>query len=147
MSARIVGLEHDGYVISTDRDRLDFQAIHQYVANDSYWGSDRSFDFQKRSIDHSHLVIGAYHEADGQVGFARMVTDLATFAWLSDVYVLNAHQGRGVGTAMVETIVEHPDRADVSWQFLITKDAHGLYTKFGYTAIEEPARFMHRSRE
>jgi GNAT superfamily N-acetyltransferase len=147
MTARIVEHRHDDYLITTDRDRLDLQAIHRYVVDDSYWGSERSFDFQKRSIDHSYLVIGAYHDVDGQVGFARMVTDLATFAWLADVYVLGAHQRRGLGTAMVKTIVEHPDLADVTWQFLVTKDAHELYAKFGYTSIAEPERWMHRPHE
>jgi GNAT superfamily N-acetyltransferase len=73
-----------------------------------------------------------------------MVTDLATWAWLCDVYVLPEHRGGGLGTAMVRAIVEHPDVAGVRFQFLATADAHDLYAKFGFTSLDEPARWMHR---
>ena len=92
----------------------------------------------------SHLVIGAYTGGGAQVGFARMVTDLATWAWLCDVFVLPEHQGNGLGGTMVGTIVEHPDVVDIKWQFLATADAHDLYGRFGYTPLEDPARWMHR---
>ena len=75
-----------------------------------------------------------------------MVTDLATFAWLSDVYVLDEHQGRGLGTAMVRLIVEHPDVDSVRLQFLGTADAHGVYARVGYTSLADPERWMVRRR-
>ena len=84
--------------------------------------------------------------SDAQVGFARMVTDLATFAWLCDVYVLDEHRGGGLGTAMVRLIVEHPAVGDIRLQLLGTADAHGLYARFGYTPLAEPARWMVRRR-
>ena len=100
----------------------------------------------RRDIEHSLIVVSAYAPGGDQVGFARMVTDLATFAWLCDVIVDEAHRADGLGTAMVRTIVEHPDVVDVRWQLLATRDAHGLYEKLGYTALHDPTIWMHRRR-
>ena len=135
---------HGAYTISTDRSRLDSVAIHRYLSEESYWAAGRSFELQVAAIDNSFLVIGAYTHDGAQVGFARMVTDLATWAWLCDVFVLPAHQGGGLGTAMVGAIVNHPTVVDVRLQFLATADAHTLYSKFGYTPLDEPSRWMHR---
>jgi GNAT superfamily N-acetyltransferase len=114
------------------------------MSEQSYWAQGRPFDVQRRAIEHSALVVGAYTMAGEQVGFARMVTDLATWAWLCDVYVMPEHRGGGLGTVMVRTIVEHPDVVDVRWQFLATRDAHELYAKFGFRALDDPARWMQR---
>lgn len=146
MPARVVEFEHGDHLVSTDPARLDVAEIHRYLSNESYWATGRTIEMQRRAIEHSHLVIGAYTTTGEQVGFARMVTDLATCAWLSDVYVLESARGDGLGTTIVRTIVEHPDVIDVRWQFLATRDAHGLYEKFGYTPIGEPNRWMHRRR-
>jgi len=146
MPATIVEFQHGAHLISTDPGRVDVAEVHRYLSNESYWAAGRALDVQRRAIVHSHLVIGAYTPPGEQVGFARMVTDLATFAWLADVYVLPAARGAGLGVAMVQAIVEHPDVADLTWQFLATRDAHGLYEKFGYTALGEPSRWMHRHR-
>ena len=89
-------------------------------------------------------MVGAYFAEGEQVGFARMVTDLATFAWLADVYVVDEVRGSGLGTAMVQTIVEHPDVASIKRQVLATRDAHGLYARFGYESLSEPDRWMFR---
>ena len=144
MPARIVEVQHGSYLIRTDPSRVDVVEVHRALSEESYWALGRPFDVQQRAIEHSALVVGAYTDAGAQVGFARMVTDLATWAWLCDVYVLADHQGCGLGTAMVRTIVEHPDVSDVRWQFLATRDAHGLYAKFGYRPLDDPARWMHR---
>jgi GNAT superfamily N-acetyltransferase len=146
MSPRLVEQTHGEYLLSTDRARLDLDVIHGYLSTASYWAKGRSRELQTRAIEGSHLVVGAYTmgRAPLQVGFARMVTDLATWAWLCDVFVLPQHQGTGVGASMVKTIVEHPDVVDVKWQFLATADAHDLYAKFGFTALDEPTRWMHR---
>lgn len=144
MRAALVERSHGRYLLSTDPARLDIDVIHPYLSRESYWAAGRRREVQARAIDNSHLVIGAYHPDAGQVGFARMVTDLATWAWLCDVFVLDDHRGGGLGTAMVETIVEHPDVAGIRWQFLATADAHDLYSRFGYTPLDEPARWMHR---
>jgi GNAT superfamily N-acetyltransferase len=144
MPAEVIELRHDDVLISTDPRRVDVTAVHRFLSIDSYWALGRPLELQQRAIEHSHLVVGAYLADGSQVGFARMVTDLATWAWLCDVYVLPAHRGGGLGTAMVRAIVEHPDVVGVRFQFLATADAHELYAKVGYTAIDEPERWMHR---
>jgi GNAT superfamily N-acetyltransferase len=132
-------------VISTERSRLDLELIHRHLSEDSYWAKGRDRETSDRAIEHSLLVIGAYDGDGAQVAFARMVTDLATWAWLCDVFVLPDHQGAGLGSALVRAIVEHPDVAGIKWQFLATADAHDLYARFGFTALDDPARWMHRS--
>jgi GNAT superfamily N-acetyltransferase len=146
MPAAIVEVQHGDYLISTDPARLDLVAVHRFISEESYWAQGRPYEVQRRAIEHSALVIGVYTAAGEQVGFARMVTDLATWAWLCDVYVVPEHRGDGLGTAMVRTIVEHPDVADIRWQFLATRDAHDLYAKFGYRPLDDPARWMHRGQ-
>jgi GNAT superfamily N-acetyltransferase len=144
MPAEVIEVRHDDVLISTDPRRVDVAAVHRFLSNDSYWAQGRPLELQQQAIEHSHLVVGAYLADGTQVGFARMVTDLATWAWLCDVYVLPSHRGGGLGTAMARAIVEHPDVADVRLQFLATDDAHQLYAKFGYTALDQPERWMHR---
>lgn len=144
MPAQLVERGHGPYLLSTNPAKLDLDAIHRFLSEDSYWAVGRSREVQDRAIAHSHLVIGAYTETGEQVGFARMVTDLATFAYLCDVFVLAAHRGGGLGTAMVAAIVEHPDVVSVGRQMLATADAHGLYARFGYLPLNEPARWMAR---
>src|SRR5262245_59389811 len=118
MSAEVVEFQHGEYVVSTDPRRVDVDAVHRYLSEQSYWAQGRPFEVQRRAIEHSALVVGAYTATGQQVAFARMVTDLATWAWLCDVYVLPGHQGSGLGTAIVRTLVEHPDVVGVRWQFL-----------------------------
>jgi GNAT superfamily N-acetyltransferase len=149
---------HGQYVLSTDPARVDVAAVHSFLSESSYWARGRPFDVQSAAIANSPLVVGAYDisgghdsaghdtgdDGGGQVGFARMVTDLATFAWLCDVYVLDGHRGGGLGAAMVRLIVEHPAVRSVRLQILATADAHGLYARFGYLPLSEPARWMAR---
>ena len=144
MPAAIVELQHHDYLISTDPQRVDVVAVHRFLSEQSYWAQGRPFEVQRRAIEHSALVVGAYAGDGAQVGFARMVTDLATWAWLCDVYVVPEHRGGGLGTAVVRTLVEHPDVAGIRWQFLATRDAHGLYAKVGYRPLDDPTRWMHR---
>lgn len=146
MDADLVELHHGDYLISTDPARVDAPGVHQLLAEQSYWATDRAFDVQRRAIEHSALVVGVYTTDGRQVAFARMVTDLATFAWLCDVVVDSAHRAGGLGTAMVRTIVEHPAVVNVRWQLLATRDAHSLYQKVGYTPLHDPTFWMHRRR-
>lgn len=146
MPARLIEIQHGDILISTDPARVDVGEVHRFLSTESYWAAGRPLEVQRRAIEHSHLVAGAYAPGGAQVGFARMVTDLATWAWLCDVYVLSTHRGGGLGTALVRAIVEHPDVAHVRLQFLATRDAHGLYARFGYTPLDEPERWMHRRR-
>jgi GNAT superfamily N-acetyltransferase len=142
--APTIELRHGDHLISTDPARVDVGAVHQWLSEESYWAAGRSIDTQRRAIEHSALVVGAYDAAGAQVGFGRMVTDLATFAWLADVYVVATARGTGVGTAMVRTIVQHPDVATVARQLLATRDAHDLYARFGFERLTEPDRWMWR---
>ena len=128
------------YLISTDRARLDLDAIYTYLSFESYWARGRARDQIVRGVDNS-LPFGVYHGTD-QVGFARIVTDYATFAWLADVYVLPEHRGQGLGKALVETVVAHPDVRDLPRVLLATADAHGLYEQYGFTPLHRDERFM-----
>ncbi len=118
------------YTISTDPARLDLDVVHGWLARESYWAAGIARDVVARSIAHS-LPFGLY-APDGQVGFARVVTDRATFGYLADVFVLPAHRGRGLGVWLVETVLSHPELQGFRRWHLATRDAHGLYTRFGF---------------
>jgi GNAT superfamily N-acetyltransferase len=130
----------DSYTISDDPARIDFDLVHGFLSRDSYWARGVTRDVVARAIANS-LVFGVYQGAD-QVGFARVVTDRSTFAWLSDVFVLPAHRARGLGERLVETVVAHPDLRGLRFFLLKTADAHGLYERFGFRAPSDPERFM-----
>ena len=136
MQARIGAMD---YEISTDPARLDVEAIHAFLAR-TYWSPGIPRAVVERAIAHS-LCFGVFHEG-AQVGFARAVTDRATFAYLADVYLLEAHRGRGVARRLVAAIVAHPDLQDLRRMMLATRDAHGLYAKFGFTPVAKPDRLM-----
>ncbi|MBP6015315.1 MAG: GNAT family N-acetyltransferase [Candidatus Promineofilum sp.] len=125
--------------ISTDVNRLDVDLIHRFLSEESYWARGRARAVVQQSIDNS-LCFGAY-VAGQQVGFARVVTDRTTFAWLADVFIVGAHRGRGYGKTLVATILDYPDLRDVRRWLLATKDAHGLYAQNGFTPVP-PERFM-----
>lgn len=132
------------YSISTDNGRLDIDVIHGYLSGESYWAKGIPVETVKRSIDNS-LCFGVYHN-NGQVGFARLVTDKATFAYLADVFIVEAHRGRGLSKWLVEVIHAHPDVQGLRRWMLGTRDAHGLYAQFGWTSLPEEllGRFMQR---
>lgn len=129
------------YIISDDRSRLDVAVIHAYLT-ESYWAAGIPRGVVERSIAGS-LCVGIYHGAD-QVGFARMVTDKATFAYLADVFVLEAHRGRGLSKHLMEFIAAHPDLQGLRRCMLVTRDAHELYRQFGYTPLTAPERVMEK---
>ena len=117
--------------ISTDKQRLDIDSIHRFLSESAYWAIGRPREVVQRAFDNS-LCFGAYH--DGRlVGFARVVTDYATFGWLADVFVVEAHRGQGVGKALVQAVEDHPDLQGVRL-LLATKDAHKLYACLLYTS-------------
>lgn len=128
------------YLISTDRARLDLEAIYSYLARESYWARGRSRERIARGIDNS-LPFGLY-KGDAQVGFARVVTDYATFAWLADVYVVERERGRGLGKALIEAVVDHETVRDLPRVLLATADAHGLYERYGFRPLHRGERFM-----
>ncbi len=132
----------DEYVISTDRARLDLDLIHDYLSNQSYWATGRPKDVVERSIQNS-LSFGIY-QGEEQAGFARIVTDYATYAWVADVFVLPAHRGRGLSKWLMEVILAHPQLQGFRRWVLSTKDAQGLYKRFGFMPLKRPERWMER---
>jgi GNAT superfamily N-acetyltransferase len=129
----------DGFAISTDRDRLDREAIHAFL-RDSYWAAEVPREVVDRSIENA-LCFGVY---DGQklVGFARVISDFATFAYLSDVFVLESHRGRGLSKWLMDAVMGHPDLQNLRRWTLATRDAHGLYAQFGFRPLANPDRLM-----
>ena len=129
----------DGFVVSTDRSRLDLDVIHGFLSR-TYWSPGIPRTVVERAIEHS-LCFGVYGEA-GQVGFARVITDKATFACLSDVFVVESHRGRGLSKRLMAVIMAHPELQGLRRFLLITRDAHGLYTQFGFRETATPASVM-----
>ena len=131
--------KREGFTISTDRSRLDRPAIHEFLSG-SYWATGIPRSVVDRSIDGA-LCFGLY-DGEHQVGFARVVTDRATFAYLADVYVLESHRGRGLATWLMQSILAHPDLQGLRRWMLVTRDAHPLYRKVGFTDLAHPERIM-----
>lgn len=127
------------YQITTDPARFEIDLIHQFLAS-SYWASNIPRSLVERSIQHS-LAFGAFDGAQ-QVGFARVITDYATFAYIADVFVIPAHRGRGVSKLIMQAIMAHPDLQGLRRFLLATKDAHGLYAQFGFQPLAQPEAFM-----
>ena len=127
------------YEITTDRARLDVDAIHAFLTQ-SYWSPGIPRALVERAIANS-LCFGAFWQGQ-QVGFARIVTDRTTFAYLCDVYVLEAHRGHGLAQDLMTRIVEHPDLQGLRRMMLATRDAHGLYAKFGFKPLAAPSMMM-----
>lgn len=134
---------HNQFTISTDKSRLDIPLIHDYLSNTAYWSTGRSLETVAKSIEHS-LCFGVY-EGSVQVGFARLVTDYATFAWLCDVFILDAYQGQGLGKWLVTCMMSHPEIASLRLILLATRDAQELYRKYaGFSSLDKPERMMYR---
>ena len=127
------------YEISTDPARVDAGLVHEFLTN-SYWAKGIPLATVRRSIENS-IPFGVYY---GQqlVGFARIISDLATFAYLADVFILPSHRGRGFSRWLMECIVGHPDLQGLRRWMLGTQDAHGLYAKYGFTAVQSPEIWM-----
>jgi GNAT superfamily N-acetyltransferase len=129
------------YTLTTDPARVDIDALHEFLAR-SYWAADIPRELVARSVEHS-LNFTLLHE-NRQVGFARVVTDYATYAYVGDVYVLEAHRGRGLSRWMMETMIAHPELQGFRRWSLLTRDAHGLYARVGFTPLAAPERWMER---
>jgi GNAT superfamily N-acetyltransferase len=129
------------YEVSTKSERLDVKAIHAFLAG-TYWSLGIPFATVERAIKNS-VCVGAYVEGR-QVGFARVVTDKATFAYLADVYVLEPHRGNGLSKRMMENLFQLEELQGLRRMMLATRDAHFLYEKFGFKSLAVPARFMER---
>lgn len=132
----------DGYEISTDPARIDAARVHHWLSTDAYWAHGRAREKQERAIDGS-LNFGVFDTAGGeQVAYARVITDLTTFAWLCDVYVDRAVRGKGIGTALVAAVREHLRPHGLRRILLATHDAHGVYEKLGFRPLERPGQWM-----
>lgn len=130
----------DNYLISDDRLKINLDFVHQYLSQESYWAQNIPVEVVKRSIEGS-LSFGIY-QSGKQVGFARVVSDKATFAYLADVFITEEHRGKGLGKWLMVTIHAHPKLQGLRRWMLGTRDAHSLYAKFGWTPLPTPDRFM-----
>lgn len=139
------------FTISTDPSLLDLDVIHGFLST-CYWSPGIARERLERAIAHS-LCFGVYDTDEAragdptkpsQIGFARVVTDHATYAYLCDVFVLESHRGRGASKLLMRTIIEHPDLRGLRRFCLMTRDAHGLYSQFGFVACADPTRYMER---
>jgi N-acetylglutamate synthase-like GNAT family acetyltransferase len=131
------------YEISDDKSRLDLDVIHRYLSEESYWAQGIPHEVVARSIANS-LCFGIYEKDGAQVGFARLITDRATYAYLADVFVLASHRGKSLSKRLMETIIAHPELQGLRRWTLATRDAHELYARYGFTAIAKPDRLMER---
>ena len=134
-----------GYEISTDRARVDVGLVHRFLSESAYWALAVPYDVVARSIEAS-LCFGLYAPAGVQAGFARVITDTVSHAYLADVFVLPEHRGRGLGVWLVQTALAHPDVEQVDRVLLGTRDAHSLYARFGFGPFEHPERWLERRR-
>jgi ribosomal protein S18 acetylase RimI-like enzyme len=135
-------VSHEGYSITTDRERLDVDAIFDYLSQHAYWAKGRSRETVERSIAGS-LCFGLFH-GDAQIGFGRVITDYATFSYLCDVYVLEEYRGRGLGRWLIDTMIAHPALGPSVRLFLRTRDAQELYRRVGFDTISNPESYMVR---
>jgi GNAT superfamily N-acetyltransferase len=124
-----------GYEVDDDRGRVDIDMVYRYLSEEAYWVPGRDRATIERLVRESTRVIAVYL-GDQQVGFARVISDGTSVAWLGDVFVLADHRGQGLGEELVREAVEHPDHRDLYW-YLNTRDAHGLYARFGFEAPGE----------
>ena len=132
------------YRVTTDASQFDADAIHDYLSRESYWAQGRSRETVIKSIANS-VCFGVLHGAE-QAGFARVITDKATFAYLADVFIVPAQQGQGLGKWLMECILSHPELQGLRRWSLVTQDAHNLYARHGFTPVLHPERWMERFR-
>lgn len=133
----------DGLVLDDDPARIDVDAVHDYLANESYWAQGRPRHVVQRLVENANRVVGLY-DGERQVGFARAFTDGATLVYLADVYVLEEYRGRGLGVELIREMIDNGPYRNLGW-ILHTRDAHGLYRKFGFVdpsdrVLERPSR-------
>ena len=128
------------YTISTDKAKLDIPLIHQFLSQEAYWCQNIPLEIVQQSIENS-VCFGVY-QAEIQVGFARVITDFATFGYLADVFILPGHRGRGLSKQLMTFIMAYPPLQGLRRLMLVTLDAHGLYSQFGFKPIENPENTM-----
>lgn len=135
-------IEGRNYTISEEKSRLNLELIHQFLSKEAYWSRNIPYETVKKSVDHS-MCFGVYQDTL-QVGFARVITDFATIAYLGDVFILKQHRGLGLSKWLLERITEHENLQGLRRWILLTGDAHELYRKYGWQKLEDPAKWMER---
>jgi GNAT superfamily N-acetyltransferase len=141
---KIYEVTKNEFIISTDKEKLDIQFIQNYLCNESYWAKNIPAAVVEKSIEGS-FCFGLYvdeNENISQVGFARVITDHATFAYLADVFIIEKFRGNGLSKWMMKEIMNHPELQGLRRWLLATKDAHGLYAQFGFLPLDKPERIM-----
>lgn len=134
---------NDDFSIDTDKSRLQVQMIQSFLADESYWAQTRTLEQTKTAIENS-ISFGLYHN-DRQIGFARVVTDKATFAYVGDVFVIEKFRGQGLSKWLMQVIIEYPELQGLRRWVLATKDAHGLYKQFDFSELRHPDRWMEKT--
>jgi len=134
------------YLVSSNPEKMDLKFVYQWLSEESYWCKGIPFEVVERLVEHS-LCFGVFHESKGQVGFGRVVTDYTTFAWLTDVFIIDAYRGLGLSVLLMEVMLDHPELKILRRWLLGTDHAHGLYRKFGFEDLDHPENFLtlHRS--
>ena len=133
-------IHNDEYTLSTDKSRLDLPSIHGFLSTQAYWCLNIPFATVKQSVENS-FCFGVY-QGDRQVGFARVITDFATIAYLGDVFILQEHRGKGLSKRLIAEIMTHPDLQGMRRWILLTGDAHELYRQYGWKPIANPNLYM-----
>ena len=132
----------DGFLISTDKSKLDIAALHEFLSKEAYWSLGVPIEIIRKTTENA-LNFGLY-EGEKQIGYAKVISDFATIAYLGDVYVLPEYRGRGLSKWLMEIIIAHPRLQGFRRWVLSTKDAHGLYERFGFIKLHRPERWMER---
>ena len=136
----ILEYKKDEYTISTDKSRLDISTIHRYLSEEAYWSPGIPLEIVERGIANS-LCFGVYY-GEALAGFARVISDYASFAYLCDVFILQPFRGQGLGKWLMACVMSHPALQGLRNYLLFTKDAHGLYAHYGFTSVANPERIM-----
>lgn len=136
-------VQRDHYTISTDPARLQIDVIHDFLTNRSYWATGISRETLQKQIDHSTLNFGLY-DGEKQIGYAQVLTNFTSFAYLGNVFVLEEYRGQGLSKWLMATVMAHPDLQVIRRWLLATRDAHGLYKQFGFTELANPETIMEK---
>ena len=137
---QIINSTKDNFTITTDRNKIDIYAVHDFLSNQSYWSKNIPMETVERAIDNS-LNFGLFH-FEKQIGYARVISDFATIAYLGDVYVLPEYRGQGLSKWLMQEVMAHPDLQRLRRWILLTSDAHRLYKQYGWKEIAKPELYM-----
>jgi len=143
---RYMEIYKDGYMISTDHSRQDLVAVHHFLSTQAYWCLKIPFERVKKAAENS-INFGLFDPEGRQIGYARVISDRSTIAYLGDVYVLPEYRGRGLSKWLIGTVMEHPELQGLRRWILLTGDAHGLYQQFGWKLVSHPERWMEVTKD